>query len=181
MERDCPAIQFALLVRTESEKTVPLRVVDRQTLLDIVTAMRAIDWDWSTGDVHRVLDQLGWTVLESFGEDGIVVSAGQHPCLHEIDVPFNSKGNVDRIVVGLTDVVLDPQPEDTEALNDAFADAVAAVTDVLGTPSDRRLGEDPSVLWRGPSDTFSVFRTGRGAALAWSSNDFQDVLDRLDG
>lgn len=158
---------------------MPPRVIDHDTLRATTTALRDASWEWTADEAPALMNTLGWRILESFGEDGLVATAGLGVGKDEVDVPFR-RGKVDRITLRLTDVVLNPTPDDAAALQDAFASVAVTLTDVLGTPTEQSPGEQPSIRWRGPSATLETIRTPNAVSLSWASNHFQDILDRLE-
>ena len=88
-------------------------------------------------------------------------------------------GRVDDITMQITEIVREKGPRRTQLIGDAFADAVAVVTSVLGEPTDRQLSEPPTVRWRLADSTVLIRNVEVDVTLTWASNRFQDESDAV--
>ncbi|MFD0854757.1 DUF6301 family protein, partial [Actinomadura adrarensis] len=60
-----------------------------------------------------------------------------------------------------------------------FAEVTAAVTDVLGEPTQRIPGDAPEVRWRGERSTVSVHRYSVIVDIALTENAYLDEQDEI--
>ncbi|OJF14973.1 DUF6301 family protein [Couchioplanes caeruleus] len=152
-------------------------MINRDDLRATLTTLKETSWSWTSAEAPQVIERLGWQVIEVIDDDGIVVTPQWGLSRDEVNVPFRN-GEVDRIIMRITDVASDRSAE-LSTLQDAFSEAVSTAKDLLGPPSEQKVGEQPEVRWRNSTSTISIANTRLAVSLAWAQNDFQDKLDSL--
>ena len=155
------------------------RALDAPALRDLVTRLRTLPWQWRASDVPAVAESLGWQVTYRSPEGGALASTGEFGG-REVTV-VGRAGAVQTVSVRVSDSAGQRTPEGRAFLQDAFVDSVAALTELLGTPTKRRLGDQPTVRWRDDDQTVSVIGFGNSILVAIAPTAIQDHLDIADG
>jgi hypothetical protein len=125
-----------------------------------------LSWPWPLPEatVLELAAARGWTPMSDPGsgfdwETGLV---GSRPWAHATIID----GMVSRVSVTMSEVLPERSAESTAFLRDVFADQVAVVSQLLGSPTERTPGARAAVQWVLPSG--AAFRIGSGVACTWS-------------
>ncbi len=154
--------------------------LDPAAVADLLTTLRQYRWNWSTTELPQLTDRLGWTITVTAEGKGAFADTPSRPGARDVQFTFTDD-HVDEITVRVTDRVLPKTRQSQEFMQDTFAAAVKAGTDVLGEPTGRILGDNPQVRWRGDHTTISLMNTGVAVSVIWATNDDQDHWDRIRG
>jgi hypothetical protein len=152
------------------------RMIDHDALRSLVTAIKDTSWTWRPDAVGELCQRMGWKLVD-IDDRGGFADAGWDLGGDDIAMAFRD-GYVDDITMRITQIVREPADRD-RFLGDAFADAVAVVTSVLGEPTARDLAAPATVRWRMADSTVVVGRYKSSAKLTWASNRFQDRWDAV--
>ncbi len=154
------------------------RMIDHDVLRTLVAAIKETSWSWRPEAVEDLCRRMGWKLVEDIDDRGGFADAGWNLGGDDVAMAFRD-GYVDDITMRITQLVREAGPDRDRFLGDAFADAVAIVTSVLGEPTGRDLAESPSVRWRMADSTVLVGRFKSSVKLTWASNRFQDRWDAV--
>jgi hypothetical protein len=152
-------------------------MIDHETLRSLVAAIKDASWTWRPDAVGELCQRMGWKLVEDLDDRGGFADAGWDLGGDDVAMAFRD-GYVDDITMRITQIVREPADRD-RFLGDAFADAVAVVTSVLGEPTARDLDEPPTARWRMADSTVVVGRYKSSVKLTWASNRFQDRWDAV--
>lgn len=148
------------------------RVLTPDEITAVARALAGLSWSWAIDDVDRLVDGFGWRIAAGPSAGGAVLQTGLAPHDGLADLRF-ADGAVGAIVVRVTD----GSPEAIDPRRDAFAAAVAAVTEVAGPPAERRPGPAPEVRWGVPSGVLRVSDDGVFVEIALLSEGYTAMVD----
>ena len=154
-------------------------VYPAESLRALLTAVRDTSWSWTPSEVPAVAQRLGWTLRAELPDGSAFAEAG----FGLDDKAFRvsvTDGAVWQVVMGITGHAGRDDDAGQLFLSDAFVDALAVATEVLGEPSARDFGSVPWVRWRGPENTVRLERYSSEVGFVWVSNAEQDRSDALD-
>jgi hypothetical protein len=153
-------------------------MIDHDALRSLVTAIRDASWTWRPDAVEDLCRRMGWKLVEDVDDRGGFADAGWGLGGDDVAMAFRD-GHVDDITMRITQIVREAGAERDRFLGDAFADAVAVATSVLGEPTARELGDQPAARWRMADSTLVVGRYKSSVKVTWASNRFQDRWDAV--
>ena len=154
------------------------RTIDHDVLRNLVAAINETLWSWRPEAVEELCRRTGWKLVADIDDRGGFADAGWDLGGDDVAMAFRD-GYVDDITMRITQLVREAGPDRDRFLGDAFADAVAVVTSVLGQPTGRDLADSPTVRWRMADSTIRVGRFTSSVKLTWASNRFQDRWDAV--
>jgi hypothetical protein len=154
------------------------RMLDHDVLRSLVATIRDMSWSWRPDEVPELCRRMGWDLLEEPDHRGACAEAGWDVGGEEIMMTYRD-GRVDQIRMDMTEVVREKGPHRDRFVGDAFADAVAIATELLGKPTGWQLSEPPTVRWRMAVSTVLIRNLEVGVLLTWATNRFQDYWDAL--
>jgi hypothetical protein len=155
------------------------RALDAEALRTLVTRLRGLSWQWQASELPSVAEQLGWQLTRQSPSGGAGADTGEFGG-REVTV-VGRDGAVQTVSVRVSDSAGQQTPEGRAFLRDAFADCVAALTELLGEPTRRRLADRPTVRWRDDEHTVSVIGFGNSILLTIAPTAVQEHLDRAEG
>jgi hypothetical protein len=147
-------------------------------LRDLVTRLRTLPWQWRATDLPAVAESLGWQLTHQSPDGAALASTGEFGG-REVTV-VGRDGAVQTVSVRVSDAAGQRTPEGREFLRDTFAGSVAALTDLLGTPTERQHGDRPAVRWRDDNQTVSVLGFGNSILVTIAPTAVRDVVERSD-
>ena len=151
------------------------RALDGSALRYLVTRLRELPWQWQASDLPAVAEALGWEVTHRSPDGSALANTGEFGG-REVTV-LGRDGAVQTVSVQVSDSAGQRTAEGRAFLRDAFAENVAALTDLLGEPTKRRLGDRPTVRWRDDDQTVSVLGFGNSILVTIAPTAVQDRLD----
>jgi hypothetical protein len=154
------------------------RMIDQDVLRSLLAGIKDTRWHGSPDEVPELSRRMGWELLEVIDGKGALATAGWHLGGEEIEMAIRDN-HVDDITMQLTEIVRQAGPDRDRFLSDAFADAVASATAVLGEPTARDHAEPPTVRWQRADSVVLVKRLEVTVTLVWASTSFQERWDRL--
>ncbi|GAB1644196.1 DUF6301 family protein [Krasilnikovia sp. MM14-A1259] len=154
------------------------RMIEVDALRSLASGIKGARWSWRPEDVPALCRRMRWDLLEVADGKGAAIEAGWDLGGEEIEMAFRA-GQVDDITMQITQIVRKTGPERDRFIADAFADAVALVTSVLGEPTGRQLSEPPTVRWRLADSTVLIRNLEVDVTLTWASNRFQNEWDQV--
>jgi hypothetical protein len=156
------------------------RMIDHDVLRSQVAAIKDNPWSWQPDAVEELCRRMGWELLEVIDGKGAFAEAGWDLGGDEIEIFFRH-GQAEEIAMQITEIARQEGRERDRFLADAFADAVAQTTAVLGEPTARDMSEPPTVRWQLGESTVLVKRLEVTVTLTWASNAYQERWDELRG
>jgi hypothetical protein len=154
------------------------RALDAPALRDLVTRLRTLPWQWRAADLPAVAESLGWQLAHRSPDGGALGSTGEFGG-REVTV-VGHDGAVQTVSVRVSDAAGQRTPQGRAFLRDTFAESVAVLTDLLGTPTKRQHGDRPAVRWRDEDQTVSVLGFGNSILVTIAPTAVQDHLERGD-
>ncbi len=155
------------------------RTLDQQTVRDLLTRLRGLDWGWTAAEVPDVARRLGWTIIADLPGAGAAADAGLG--LGGQEATFVYRGDdVDRLKIDATGNTGAETPQAQAFVHDAFADLVATATDLYGPP-DRTVHDGyPRALWQDDRTTLTITGGGVAVLVTLKPNERQQYWDRVE-
>lgn len=150
------------------------RVISDQEIIGLVTKLRSLEWPLSADEVEQMVEAFEWKIMARPLSDFILETEfGFASGKVEID----GSDRVERIRFQVCTAVDTDDPGNRAFIQDAFAGVSAAVTQVLGEPTQRIPGEDPELRWRGAESTIAVMRLPIQVDMYMAANESVDAFD----
>ena len=121
-------------------------------------------WPIAMEDEPAVVQQLGWTVVPGTEGRYLTAETGWQLTRSTADVSSGRVEQLTSITFRVTDIVEEQGTGTSEALDDAFAEIVAGVQQVLGDPASR-FRKPPTVTWE-PASGGSIVIVRSDAAIS---------------